>query len=85
LAKPASTDKPASDLAMEAIRKLNAKLILSKANLADLMAIEPQTRGVPADRIAVDDQGDNTLATAQHTRAYLQAHRMSRVLIISQY
>ncbi|MGY6241136.1 YdcF family protein (plasmid) [Burkholderia ambifaria] len=42
-------------------------------------------RGVPADRIAVDDQGDNTLATAQHTRAYLQAHRMSRVLIISQY
>ncbi|WP_432207276.1 YdcF family protein [Burkholderia pyrrocinia] len=42
-------------------------------------------RGVPADRIAVDDQGDNTLATAQHTLAYLQAHRLSRVLIVSQY
>jgi uncharacterized SAM-binding protein YcdF (DUF218 family) len=42
-------------------------------------------RGVPAERIAVDDQGDNTLATAQHTRAYMQAHRMSRVLIVSQY
>ncbi|WP_041490722.1 YdcF family protein [Burkholderia cepacia] len=42
-------------------------------------------RGVPADRIAVDDQGDNTLATAQHTRAYMQAHRISRVLIVSQY
>ncbi|MCA8201173.1 YdcF family protein [Burkholderia sp. AU33545] len=42
-------------------------------------------RGVPADRIAVDDQGDNTLATAQHARAYMQAHRMSRVLIVSQY
>ncbi len=42
-------------------------------------------RGVPAERIAVDDQGDNTLATAQHTRAYLQAHGLSRVLIVSQY
>ncbi|WP_241301914.1 YdcF family protein [Burkholderia stabilis] len=42
-------------------------------------------RGVPADRIAVDDQGDNTLATAQHTLAYLQAHRVSRVLVVSQY
>ncbi len=42
-------------------------------------------RGVPADRIAVDDQGDNTLATAQHTLAYMRAHRMSRVLIVSQY
>ncbi|WP_175968902.1 YdcF family protein [Burkholderia sp. BCC0322] len=42
-------------------------------------------RGVPADRITVDDQGDNTLATAQHTLAYLQAHRLSRVLIVSQY
>ncbi len=42
-------------------------------------------RGVPADRIAVDDQGDNTLATAQHTLAYMQAHHVSRVLIVSQY
>ncbi|VWB52154.1 hypothetical protein BAR24066_02378 [Burkholderia arboris] len=42
-------------------------------------------RGVPAERIAVDDQGDNTLATAQHTLAYLQAHGLSRVLIVSQY
>ncbi|WP_175887750.1 YdcF family protein [Burkholderia contaminans] len=42
-------------------------------------------RGVPADRIVVDDQGDNTLATAQHTLAYLQAHHVSRVLIVSQY
>ncbi|WP_321788145.1 YdcF family protein [Burkholderia pyrrocinia] len=42
-------------------------------------------RGVPADRIAVDDQGDNTLASAQHTLAYLQAHHLSRVLIVSQY
>ena len=57
LAKPASTDKPASDLAMEAIRKLNAKLVLSKANVADLMAIEPQMRGVPADRAAQTAKG----------------------------
>ncbi|WP_367188660.1 YdcF family protein [Burkholderia sp. Ed8] len=42
-------------------------------------------RGVPAGRIAVDDQGDNTLATAQHTLAYMQAHHVSRVLIVSQY
>lgn len=57
LTKPASTDKPASDLAMEAIRKLNAKLVLSKANVADLMAIEPQMRGVPADRAAQTAKG----------------------------
>lgn len=57
LAKPASTDKPASDVALEAIRKLNAKLVLSKANLADLMAIEPQMRGVPADRAAQTAKG----------------------------
>ncbi|CAB3689480.1 Protein YdgA [Achromobacter pulmonis] len=57
LAKPASTDKPASDLAMEAIRKLDAKLVLSKGNLADLMAIEPQMRGVPADRAATTAKG----------------------------
>nr|WP_231716852.1 YdcF family protein [Burkholderia ubonensis] len=42
-------------------------------------------RGVPADRIVVDDQGDNTLATAQHAMAYLRAHRASRVLLVSQY
>src|SRR5215469_1023800 len=41
-------------------------------------------RGVPAERIVVDDQGDNTLATAQHAMAYLHAHRVSRVLLVSQ-
>ncbi|WP_088500580.1 YdcF family protein [Burkholderia ubonensis] len=42
-------------------------------------------RGVPADRIVVDDQGDNTLATAQHALAYLRAQRATRVLLVSQY
>lgn len=54
-------------------------------NEATAMRDYLMARGVPADRIALDDQGDNTLATAQHTLAYLQAHRVSRVVIVSQY
>ncbi|RQS72521.1 YdcF family protein [Burkholderia sp. Bp8963] len=42
-------------------------------------------RGVPADRIAVDNQGDNTLATAQHAFAYMQAHHATSVLLVSQF
>lgn len=42
-------------------------------------------RGVPAERIALDEHGDNTLATAQHTLAYMRAQRLSRVLVVSQY
>ena len=42
-------------------------------------------RGVPPDRIVVDNQGDNTLATAQHALAYMQAHGASRVMLVSQY
>ncbi|MGU7773915.1 YdcF family protein [Burkholderia sp. MR1-5-21] len=42
-------------------------------------------RGVPADRIAVDNQGDNTLATAQHAFVYMRAHRASSVLLVSQF
>ncbi|KWI55361.1 YdcF family protein [Burkholderia pseudomultivorans] len=41
-------------------------------------------RGVPAERIVVDELGDNTLATAQHTLAYMRAQRLSSVLIVSQ-
>lgn len=52
LTKPASIQQPGWDMAVEAVRKLNAKLVLSKGNLADLIAIEPQMRGVSADRAA---------------------------------
>lgn len=41
--------------------------------------------GVPSERIVVDDQGDNTLATAQHAVAYLQERPISRVMLVSQY
>ncbi len=68
LTKPASVDKPASDMAMQAIRKLDAKLVLSKGNMADLMAIQPQLQGVPADRAAQTAKGQaemvGTMATA---------------------
>jgi len=42
-------------------------------------------RGVPADRIIVDNQGDNTLATARNAVRYMQEHEMSRVMLVSQY
>ncbi|SEI64791.1 YdgA family protein [Achromobacter sp. NFACC18-2] len=57
LAKPAALDGEFSDMLVQALRKLDAKLVLSKANLADLMAIEPQTRGVPADQAAQTAKG----------------------------
>jgi len=42
-------------------------------------------RGVPADRIIVDNLGDNTLATARNAVRYMQDHEMSRVMLVSQY
>ena len=68
LAKPAELDGEFSDMLVQALRKLDAKLVLSKANLADLMAIEPQTRGVPADQAVQTAKGQaemvGTMATA---------------------
>jgi len=42
-------------------------------------------RGVPAGRIIVDDQGDNTLATAHNAMRYMQENGISRVMLVSQY
>ena len=68
LTKPASVDRPASEVAMQAIRKLDAKLVLSKGNMADLMSIQPQLQGVPADRATQTAKGQaemiGTMATA---------------------
>jgi uncharacterized SAM-binding protein YcdF (DUF218 family) len=41
--------------------------------------------GVPDAAIVTDVHGDNTLATAQHAVAWLRAHSLSRVLLVSQY
>lgn len=68
LTKPASMDGEFAETAMEVIRKLNARLVLSKGNLGDLMAIEPQMRGVPAEQAAQTAKGQaemvGTMATA---------------------
>lgn len=68
MAKPASLDGEFADTLMQAIRKLNAKLVLSKGNLSDLMAIEPQVRGVPAEQALQTAKGQaemvGTMATA---------------------
>ena len=50
LAKPASLDAPFPDVAMQTVRKLDAKVVLSKASLADLMAFKAQQDGAPADQ-----------------------------------
>jgi len=42
-------------------------------------------RGVPADRIIVDNKGDNTLATARNVVDYIREHQISRVMLVSQY
>jgi len=42
-------------------------------------------RGVPTDCIIVDNQGNNTLATARNAVRYMQEHEMSRVMLVSQY
>ena len=68
LAKPASLDGNLPDTLMQALRKLDAKLVLSKGNLGDLMAIEPQMRGVPAEQAVQTAKGQaemvGTMATA---------------------
>ncbi len=68
MAKPASLDGEFADTLMQTIRKLNAKLVLSKGNLSDLMAIEPQVRGVPAEQAQQTAKGQaemvGTMATA---------------------
>jgi len=57
LAKPASMDGEFADTLTQAVRKLDAKVVLSKGNLTDLMAIEPQMRGVPAEQAAQTAKG----------------------------
>ncbi|WP_267554067.1 YdcF family protein [Rhizobium rhizogenes] len=42
-------------------------------------------RGIPADRIIVDNKGDNTLATARNAIDYMREHQISRVMLVSQY
>lgn len=42
-------------------------------------------RGVPAERIVTDSLGDNTRASAEHAQAWLQAHRLHRVVAVSQF
>jgi uncharacterized protein YdgA (DUF945 family) len=57
LTKPASMDGEFADTLTQAVRKLDAKVVLSKGNLSDLMAIEPQMRGVPAEQAAQTAKG----------------------------
>lgn len=68
LVKPAALEGDPSDMALQALKKLDAKLVLSKGNLADLMAIEPQMRGVSAEQAAQTAKGQvemvGTMATA---------------------
>jgi uncharacterized protein YdgA (DUF945 family) len=68
LTKPATMDGEFSDTLMQALRKLDARLVLSKGNLGDLMAIEPQMRGVPAEQAVQTAKGQaemvGTMATA---------------------
>jgi vancomycin permeability regulator SanA len=42
-------------------------------------------RGVADDAIIVDDQGDNTLATARNATAFMRERGMSRVMLVTQY
>ncbi|WP_232316865.1 YdcF family protein [Candidatus Burkholderia verschuerenii] len=42
-------------------------------------------RGVADRDIVIDDQGDNTLASARNATAYMRAHGMTRVMLITQY
>jgi uncharacterized protein YdgA (DUF945 family) len=67
-AKPASMDGEIADTLTQAVRKLDAKLVLSKGNLGDLMAVEPQMRGVPAEQAVQTAKGQAemvaTMATA---------------------
>lgn len=68
LAKPASMDGEFADTLTQAVRKLDAKLVLSKGNLGDLMAVEPLMRGVPAEQAVQTAKGQaemvGTMATA---------------------
>lgn len=68
LTKPATMDGEFADTAKDVVRKLAARLVLSKANLSDLMAIEPQVRGVPAEQALQTAKGQaemvGTMATA---------------------
>ncbi|KOF54284.1 MULTISPECIES: YdgA family protein [unclassified Achromobacter] len=43
-------DDPLPDVLMQVIHKLDAKLVLSKANMADLLSTQAQLQGVPAER-----------------------------------
>lgn len=43
------------------------------------------THGVPDERIVVDNAGENTLATARNAVAYMRAHNLSRVALVTQY
>ena len=56
-AKPASMDGEFADTLTQAVKKLDAKLVLSKGNLSDLMAVEPQMRGVSAEQAVQTAKG----------------------------
>lgn len=49
------------------------------------MRLYLEKKGIPHAAIFEDNEGINTWATARNTAAFLKAHRLSSVLIISQY
>ena len=56
------------DVAMQTVRKLDAKVVLSKASLADLMAFKAQQDGAPADQAlkTAKGQADMVGTMARH-------------------
>jgi vancomycin permeability regulator SanA len=52
---------------------------------AQVMRQYLETNGVPSDAIFEDNKGNTTWNTAQNTAKFMQAHRLTSVLIISQY
>lgn len=42
-------------------------------------------KGIPADRIIVDNEGVNTRATARNAAQWCREHQVSRVVVVSQY
>ncbi|APR34197.1 hypothetical protein BTO02_00875 [Paraburkholderia sp. SOS3] len=58
---------------------------LSGVNEATSMHAWLVRNGVPADKITVDPEGNDTWSTAQHASEWMRAHNHSSAMIVTQY
>jgi len=89
---PKGTLKARLDVAVSCFRAGNCPILflsggIDGPGLDETIAMQDYlvAHGVPSSAIILDNQGENTLATARNAVRYMKDHGLSRVMLVTQY